>query len=146
MGTSFVEFRGRGFWTSDSKLEIWLHLLTLAVSRRDERPPWLDEAREHWHEQATVGFTGCVSAALDHWIGDQADRLLTVAELAEDVQHVLRGTGIIRRDDLEAAGIGGPGSTWAADVDAEVVLPVAEAFSALLRGEIVWDSRTSPVL
>lgn len=146
VSTSYVDFRGHGFWTSDGKLEIWLHLLTLAISRRPVRPEWLDEVRQAWHEQATVGFPGCVSPGLDHWIGDQADRLRAVVELADDAQQALQEAGVLRRDDLDAVGLGGSASTWTTDLRAEVVLPVAEAFSGLLRGEVVWDRRTSPVV
>ena len=146
MGTSFVDFRGHGFWTSDGKLEIWLHLLTLAVTGRAERPEWLDQASEHWHEQSTAGFMGCVSPDLDRWIGDQADRVAVVSELAGDARRALRGAGVLRCADLRSAGVGGRASLWTADLDAAVVLPVADAFCALVDGRIVWDSRTSPVL
>lgn len=146
MGTSFVDFRDHGFWTSDGKLEIWLHLLTLAVTRRAERAEWLDQAGQHWHEQSTAGFTGCVSADLDRWIGHQADRVVVVAELAREARRALLEAGVLRCADLNSAGVGGPDSSWTADLDAAVVLPVADAFTALLDGRIAWDSKTSPVL
>lgn len=35
---------------------------------------------------------------------------------------------------------------FVADAELAVFLPVADAFSALLRGEIAWEAATSPVI
>jgi hypothetical protein len=50
------------------------------------------------------------------------------------------------KDVLNSFATGGPGSEFISDVEPEAFLPVADAFTALLRGEITWDAATSPVL
>jgi hypothetical protein len=48
MGTSFVEYRGRGFWCWDGYFEHVLFLLVEAIGP-SPRESWLNEVREnHW--------------------------------------------------------------------------------------------------
>jgi len=146
MGSSFTEYRGNGFWTRDALLEIWLHRLVLAIDGRPVRLAWLQDARDHWQLHATVGYTGCVSASLDEWLGGDPDRVTTVADLSAEALRGLRDARSIRHEDLTAAGIGGQRTQWRKDMPAHNILPVAEAFIDLIAGRIDWDASTSPVL
>ena len=65
MGTSFIDYRGHGFWTRDSKIEVWLHLLCMEIAAAEAVPDWLVRARDDWHLQASVGFVGGVSPSLE---------------------------------------------------------------------------------
>ncbi len=146
MGSSFTEYRGHGFWTRDGKLEIWLHELVCAVDRLPAPPDWLRQAREAWHLQATVGFGGCIDAGLDQWLGDQADRVVTLVGLAADALGHLREQQVLRCEALNSAGLGGQGATWTRDLAVDVVVPVAQAFLDLLARRIEWDASTPPMV
>jgi hypothetical protein len=59
---------------------------------------------------------------------------------------VLSYVPVVPKELLNSFGTGGPGSEFVRDVDPEAFLPVADAFTALLRGQISWDAANSPVL
>ena len=70
MGTSFVEYRGSGFWTRDAALETVLGLLVAELQPLCHGEDSLSSVLDHWTMQATAGFTGCVSADLDSNLAD----------------------------------------------------------------------------
>ncbi|NTU83188.1 MAG: hypothetical protein HGA45_28090, partial [Chloroflexales bacterium] len=65
MGTSFVEYHTKGFWLSDSLLEVWLYLLARVIGDTLGPEPWLSELQRHWDEQSCGVGNGCVWAELD---------------------------------------------------------------------------------
>jgi hypothetical protein len=147
VGSSFIEYRGHGFWTRDAKIEVWLYLLCAEINQADDVPDWLLQARDDWHCQATVGFVGCVSPSLDHHLGNDQRRVAHLLALSDRVQSRLMAySPAIPKDVLNSFGTGGPGSEFLQEVAPEAFLPVAEAFTASLRGEITWNAATSPVL
>jgi hypothetical protein len=147
MGSSFIDYRGHGFWTHDAKIEVWLHLLCAEINDADDVPDWLLHAREHWHSQATVGFIGCVSPSLDQHLGNDERRVAQLLALSDRARRRLMAySPAIPKDVLNSFGTGGPGSEFLDDVEPEALLPVADTFTALLRGEITWNTATSPVL
>jgi hypothetical protein len=146
MGSSFVAYRGYGFWASDPSLEVWLHLLCAEVDRAEDVPAWLFAARDDWHHQATVGFVGCVSPSLDQHLGTDDARVASVLALGGRARdRLVAATPVIPKDVLNSFGTGGPGSFFTTDVAREAFVNVAEAFLALLRGEITTDASSSPV-
>jgi hypothetical protein len=46
MGTSFVRFNKRGFWSADGYVELWLHFLAQEVDTLPEAPEWLQRAAQ----------------------------------------------------------------------------------------------------
>lgn len=146
VGSSFTEYRGRGFWARDSKLEIWLYLLVKTIDRHNPIEPWLSRARDDWHIQATAGMTGCVCASLDEHLGDRASHVATLIVLAEEAERGLIDGQAIPVSELARAGVGGDGCTWTCDVDPAVIQPIARAFIDLVEGRIAWDASTSPAL
>jgi hypothetical protein len=48
MGTSFTEYRGRGFWTRDAALETVLALLVLELEPLARQDPDLDPILDMW--------------------------------------------------------------------------------------------------
>jgi hypothetical protein len=64
MSTSYVEFRGKGFWSWDGYLEDVLGLLADATVEGED-PDWLRAARQHWHTQASDVFAGWIHPKLD---------------------------------------------------------------------------------
>src|SRR6266850_1474697 len=82
MSTSFVEYRGRGFWSWDGYLE---HVLALLADRIGSSPSeeWLAELRDHWHAQSSGDFRG--------WIHPNLDEFVTSDERRESVLGLLEG-------------------------------------------------------
>jgi hypothetical protein len=81
MSTSFVEYRGRGFWSFDGYLE---HALTLLADQIGDSPndEWLAELRDHWRAQSSGVFSG--------WIHPNLDEYLTSEQRHEQVLSLLR--------------------------------------------------------
>src|SRR5262245_27460524 len=115
MSTSFVSYRGHGFWSFDPYLEDFLALLAEAV--KGTREEWLAEAREHWLTQATGDFAS--------WIHPKFDEYIKNDERREVVLSIL--TTIISRRDI------------AAEAKQTAVL-----FRSLLKGELMTNE-SSPL-
>lgn len=146
MGSSFTQYRDRGFWSRDGTIELWLYLLAQEALQLDTRPDWLSKAAEDWEIQATAGFTGCVSAGLDEH-ASTPERAAAVLALAERALAGLRSRGeVLPMAWLNSLGLGGRGAYFTQDVLAVIFIRVGEAFIRLLRGEVIWDAETSPVI
>jgi hypothetical protein len=83
MGTSFVEYKGYGFWSRDSYLEGWLAALLEEMRKLPAAEPWQKALVEHWQIQAEIDG-GCMSLDLDEFLSEQAKRdfVLSVAASA----------------------------------------------------------------
>jgi len=147
MGKSFTEFRGHGFWVKDWPLEVWLCLVTLNL-----RNPYglhneaFETLRYTWLFAATVGGTGCVGnfAALDRVLVN--DDLVDLAiKASERTLEGIRALGP-KLDHRYLNLLGTAGSTFIGEIDSWSVVQVGEHFLRLLRGELAWEPRTSPVL
>lgn len=81
MSTSFVEYRGRGFWSFDGYLE---HVLALLADQIGDSPKdkWLADLRDHWLTQSSGAFTG--------WIHSNLDEYLTHEERRQQVLSIVR--------------------------------------------------------
>ena len=66
MSSSFVEYRGRGFWSWDGYLE---HVLALLADRIGSSPKqeWLVQLRDHWSTQSSGAFSGWIHPKLDEF-------------------------------------------------------------------------------
>ena len=143
MGTSFTRYRGKGFWTRDGQIQVWLYLLIEEIDRLGDAPAWLRELREDWLVQSTLGASGCVSAELDQ-VATSPDRVEALVELSERALSRLPERG--PRLTLEVPysyGTQGP-DTLCIDRDIRIFSCVGEAFIDLLRGRIETDASTSP--
>jgi hypothetical protein len=116
MGSSYVEFRGKGFWSWDGYLCDLLGVLaTTSIERPD--PTWLAEARKEWLREESKGICGWVSAQLSEAL-DSDDRAQTFLRLIDAVQ---------RRPDLTPE-----------------LAETVTLLMALLRGELTTDA-SSPL-
>src|SRR5437867_636619 len=71
MSTSFVEYRGQGFWSWDGYLDHVLALLAETIP--DESGiSRLSEVRSHWREQSSGAFAG--------WTEEQREAILKIVE------------------------------------------------------------------
>ena len=82
MSTSYVEYRGRGFWSFDPYLEDALTCLADAID--PERQTWLSTARDHWRTQASGTFAAWMHPQLDEFL-ESSDRQRTFLELTASV-------------------------------------------------------------
>jgi len=136
MGSTFVDFRGKGFEAADAALEVWLALLVRQIDELGEAPGWLREAREEWHLQASSGFGFGVIPDLERFITDD-QRRDTVLALCRGAIAELEGCGeVIPRDELNALQTGGAGSTFTSDASALPFLRTGRYFVKLLDGTL----------
>jgi hypothetical protein len=84
MGSSYVEFRGNGFWSWDGYLCDLLGVLaTTSVEGADST--WLVEARKKWLIEESKGICGWVSPEFSEILNDE-DRVRTFLQLTNAVQ------------------------------------------------------------
>lgn len=67
MGSSYVEYRGKGFWSWDGYLEHALALLADEIGP-EHSMQWLADARQHWQRQSSGAFAGLVDPSLDQFV------------------------------------------------------------------------------
>jgi hypothetical protein len=67
MATSFVEYRGRGFWSWDGYVE---HVLALVAAELTKSPDsdWKTQLRDHWKLQSSGIFSAYIHPQLDDFI------------------------------------------------------------------------------
>ena len=99
MGSSFVAYRGQGFWSWDGYLE---HLLALLASEIGPSPneAWLARARDHWLEQSSGNYSAMIDPELDELAGDDPHRVVVLAILdavcsRHDATHEVIDTGAL---------------------------------------------------
>lgn len=68
MTTCFVEFGGRGFWAPDALVEACLLLLVRQVDTLPVVPDWLEEARDYWELQSSLGCGALLCADFDAFL------------------------------------------------------------------------------
>ena len=56
MGTSYVEFIDRGYWTHDAFLEGLSYILAREFNKLKNKQDWQTELIDKWNVAATVGF------------------------------------------------------------------------------------------
>jgi hypothetical protein len=145
MGSSFIDYKDYGFWARDTHIELWLYLLVQEIDKLESIPDWLKETREHWYEQATVGFMGWVHPQLDDYLVIQ-DRVDLVLLLSERVLKLLDEQGeYLSGENLNSLGIGGGGYQADTPFEVENFVNVGRKFIELLKGKLKTDASTSPV-
>ncbi len=83
MATSFVRYRGKGFWSYDPYLEHLLALLSGTILE-PVAEPWLLEAKQHWLRQSSGDFAAFMHPRLDEILSNDArrDRVLELIAAA----------------------------------------------------------------
>jgi len=82
MSSSFVGYKGKGFWSHDPYL---VEALSLCVRVLGTRPaePWLADLRTHWQAQASGAFAGWVHPDLDDFLTDHRRTWLVLDAVLE---------------------------------------------------------------
>jgi len=140
MGTSFTEFNGKGVWTRDVYLEVWLGALVQEIDHLPSLSEWLTLVRQEWHLQAVGGFSGWMSPELDRLVTTDEEKRLLIA-LSEQAVTTLAAYGnVIPCDVLNALTIDETISSreedFTVDVPSAPFLRVGRAFIQLLQGEL----------
>lgn len=109
MSTSFVEFRGRGFWSWDRYLEHVLALLADGIgSSPDEE--WLRDLRDHWRAQSSGDFRSLIDADLDEFVvsDERRNAVLTLLkrvaaqpDLTLEAEQTMRLFELLLRGELQ---------------------------------------------
>jgi hypothetical protein len=95
VGTSFVGYKGFGFWTRDEFLEDWLKTLLDEMQKVPTAEEWQEFLMKHWRTQMSING-GCMSIGLDEFLADnmKKDFVLSVAKRALKHSNLLgRQTG-----------------------------------------------------
>lgn len=82
MGSSFTEYRGRGFWSYDGFLERMAVDVASMIEGLPESEAWLKDLASHWRIQASGNFSGWSHLELDNFISSE-ERRLTVRGLIQ---------------------------------------------------------------
>jgi hypothetical protein len=136
MGSTFIDFHGKGFEASDSAIEIWLALLVKEIDALQAAPAWLREVRDEWDELSKAGYGFGVMPDLDRFVTDDARRQQLLGIGGRALER-LRALGeVIPRDVLNAFETGGPGSYFTQDAPAATFRRTGEYFLKLLEGTL----------
>jgi hypothetical protein len=69
MGTSYIEYKGYGFWSRDSFTESWLLTLIAEMRKEPMLKRWQQALVDHWLIQSEID-AGCMSLDLDEYLED----------------------------------------------------------------------------
>ena len=78
MGTSYVKYRGFGFWSRDSFLEAWLSALIDEMRKTPNREGWQQSLLEKWEAQSQIGG-GVIYVGLDEFLTDESKKEVLLA-------------------------------------------------------------------
>jgi len=99
MGTSFIKYKGFGFWSRDSFIESWLTTLIVEMEKLQDLNAWqhalIEELIEDWRIQILIDG-GCISLRLDEFLvdGSREGFMLSLAKNALNFSEPLgRETG-----------------------------------------------------
>lgn len=142
MGTSFTKFNGKGFWTRDVYLEVWIGALVYEIDQllSFSKTEWLMLVRQEWHLQATAGFSGWIHLNLDERITNDEEKRRLIA-LSERAMTALAAYGdVIPCNVLNAftsdETIASREKDFTVDSPSLPFLCVGRAFIQLLKGEL----------
>jgi hypothetical protein len=141
MGSSFIEFRGRGFWAKDTPLQAAMYLLYRGLVGRTDLTTPLTRWRDTLIDWAKCPGSGCINSGLEEYPTDAPAE--SIADIVGEAQaHQLQWLkasdlarkGIAVGDDPKAAefwrGVEDDGWTHNA------VAMILAAFRELLSGQI----------
>lgn len=139
MGTSYVDYRGRGFWTRDAALETVLGLLVAELEPLSEGDVGLSAVLDSWSVQATACINGCVSADLEANLAEPSLVPVVAAGLRRVLDR-LPADGLVNAGDarfMQRAGRVSGGGPWRSpSALAPWVIQVAKALLELIEGEL----------
>ncbi|MCU1284170.1 MAG: hypothetical protein JWO13_520 [Acidobacteriales bacterium] len=103
MGTSFVKFKGFGYWSRDAALDKWLVTLLEDMRSLQTLEPWQEALMNHWRAQVGID-AGCMSLGLDEFLTDSNKELFVLSlskQAISRTESLVRRTGELFIDLLE---------------------------------------------
>jgi hypothetical protein len=100
MGSSFIEYRGFGFWSFDPFIERLAGEVAAAIENQKEEEEWQADLGAHWKLQASGDFHGWVHLNLDEFLtGEERNKQIrsvvqTVVEQHPTADDPIRETGV----------------------------------------------------
>ncbi len=133
MGTTFVQYRERGFWMRDGVLELWLRLLALHLEEPSASRPRAGPIREGWLLASRGYFTGCVPVRLDEATDTTEGEALVRGAIASLLASLARAPAGLDRGTLNLLGIEGE---FLSDFPRDALVEVGRAWIDLLDGRV----------
>jgi hypothetical protein len=133
VGTTFVNIDGRGFWMSDSVLELWLRLLALHLEDTVESGTVATKIRDQWLLASRGYFNGSVPAGLDEAISTSEGAALVRAAIHSLLQALAEAPSHLGKDVFNLMGFSG---SFMRDIETQRLVEVGRAFLDLLDGKI----------
>jgi hypothetical protein len=136
VGTTFVGLGNprRGFWMSDSVLELWLRFLALHVEDPVESGSLATKIRDQWL-LASRGFcTGCVPEGLEQAVSTPEGEVLVRVAIHSLLGALKAAPSQLNKDVLNLLGI--TSGEFTADIETWRLVEVGHAYLALLDGKI----------
>jgi hypothetical protein len=133
MGTTFVSIGGRGFWMSDSVLELWRCLLALHVEDPVETGVVATKIRDQWLLASRGYFNGCVPHGVEEAASTAEGAALVRVAINSLLQALATAPSHLGEDVFNLMGFSG---SFARDIEAHRLVEVGRAFLDLLDGKI----------
>ncbi len=134
MGYSDMDYRDKSFQAHDADLAVWMHYVVEAIDRAQDRPRWLDELRQNWHDQATGGFGFGIMPELDKHFADDARKATILPLFRQALAEMDRHGDMMRVDELNSLKPSGPNAVFAEDLPMERFRKVGRRAIDLLEG------------
>lgn len=134
MGTSYVSFKEKGFWSSDSTIELWKNLVVQEIDKVIAPSDWLQALRERWYTSTQGYGVGINPISLDQEITTEEPRQNFVTIVQAALITIEQYGGFIPKAVVETfptywdAG-------WISDVDTTNIKYFGVYFLKLLNGE-----------
>jgi hypothetical protein len=134
VGTTFVGIDDRGFWMSDSALELWLRLLALHVEDPVESGSLATKIRDQWLLASRGFFTGCVPEGLEEAVSTPEGQALVRAAIHSLLEDLKAAPPHLGKDVFNLMGF--TGGTFTADIETRRLVEIGHAYLDLLNGKI----------
>jgi len=135
MSGSYVIYESRSFEANDVLLQIWAHLMLEQISKDMKDASWISELVDEWHYQSRESLVGTVHLSLDRFTNEKHHRAMMIS-WSERALSKLYEDGYVDKDILNKHGVGGK-MNFKKDIDAQKIIPIAEKFIHLLKGEML---------
>ena len=136
MGSSMVDIKHNGFWTTDGLLQNWLAILASELDQLEDGEEWVYELAAQWREQALSDAFGAIDPRLGAAVTDVTrPTIVKVCRRAINRldKHIAAGNESISLND---AGIEVAHAHLAISCEAVRVRRVGSAFIAVVQGEM----------
>lgn len=139
MGTSYVEFINKGYWTHDAFLEGLSYLLAKEFGKLRMIQDWQLELIENWNSAATTGYVGCVPSYFDKF--DTHDKVQLLRNILINIQRqLIEDPNYITISELNEKNVGQGG--WV-EINTKRFINITRLTLDLIDGHLKTDSSSA---